>query len=292
MAMNHKNIRWISLMAGTLFLASACSDDGSGQSTPPDKGVIGKDSKASGKDGKASGKDGSKPNPDKGAPTPGFTGWRDLSGKVPAPGRHTATRLKDGRVLFAGGMIYDSGPKGSVKAWLYNPTSHTVKSVGDMAQRRASHQAVLLDGGKVLVMGGLEGSSYKPLAEAELFDPKTNKWSKVANMPDKRASHKAVKLNNGKVMVVGGYGTGTTYYDSFNLYDPQTRSWVSPALSMKYRRSAHDATLLPDGRLVISGGWGGTGSDTTKYDNLTSVELFDTVKNTLAESKGKLSAKI
>ena len=290
--MNLKTVGWtLGVLAGALLLAGACSDEGPEEGTPLDKGVAGKDSKIPGKDGKVPGKDGSKPNPDKGPPNPGFTGWRDLPGKGPLAGSHTATLLKDGRVLMAGGLIYETGSKASAKAWIYNPANQAINPVPDMKQPRGGHQAVLLNDGTVLVMGGREGSAYKPLAQAELFDPKTKTWSKVADMPGTRSSHRAVKLANGKVLVVGGYGLGSTYYDSFIMYDPKSKTWVSPALTMKYRRSAADITLLPNGKLVISGGWGGTGSDLTKFDQLTSLEIYDTLKITLMESKGKLITK-
>ena len=286
------SIRWTCvLLSAALALAAACSDDGPAEVTPTDQGVVGKDSKTTGKDGKVPGKDGNKPNPDKGAPNPGFTGWRDLPGKGPLAGGHTATLLQDGRVLMAGGLIYESGSKGSAKAWLYNPANQSFNPVADLKVARGGHRAVLLNDGKVLIMGGRAGSSYNPLAEAELFDPKTKTWTKVADMPGKRSAHSAVKLASGKVLVVGGYGGNNIYYDSFVMFDPKSKSWVSPALTMKYRRSAADATLLPGGKLVISGGWGGTGSDSTKFDQLDSVEIYDTVKITLSESKGKMVTK-
>ena len=68
---------------------------------------------------------------------------------------HTATLLKNGKVLITGGhkdrhadiMIYSS-------AELYDPLLNTFTVTGNMTIRRHKHDATLLNDGKVLITGG------------------------------------------------------------------------------------------------------------------------------------------
>src|SRR5215470_20210211 len=60
----------------------------------------------------------------------------------------SATLLKDGRVLVAGGD--DSG----TSAELYNPTTGTWSATGSMSVARFGQTATLLTDGRVLVVGG------------------------------------------------------------------------------------------------------------------------------------------
>ena len=77
---------------------------------------------------------------------------------------HTATLLRDGRVLVAGG--------GSAE--LYDPASGTWSATASMLEVRSGHTATLLPDGRVLVASGngMEiGIGGVMLASAELYDP-------------------------------------------------------------------------------------------------------------------------
>src|SRR5439155_10208761 len=78
---------------------------------------------------------------------------------------HTATLLADGKVVVTGGQ----GLSGYLKSTeLYDPTSNTWTSQGDMGSTRETQTATLLSNGEVLVAGGYNGSD---LPSADLFDP-------------------------------------------------------------------------------------------------------------------------
>ena len=81
---------------------------------------------------------------------------------------HTATLLRDGQVLFAGGE--DNNGHALQSAELYNPGSGTFRTVGQMLTAHDSHTATLLGDGRVLIAGGFGGASGVSSA-AELFDP-------------------------------------------------------------------------------------------------------------------------
>jgi hypothetical protein len=71
--------------------------------------------------------------------------------------------LSNGKVLITGGRIAPDTPVAATD--LYDPSTHTWSSGGDMSVVRAGHSAVTLRDGRVLVMGGL---SPDPAATASV----------------------------------------------------------------------------------------------------------------------------
>jgi hypothetical protein len=71
-----------------------------------------------------------------------------------------------------------------------------------MTTIRWAHTATLLDDGKVLVAGGLDGSNNY-LASAELYDPISGTWKATGSMTAGRAAHTATLLATGQVLVTG-----------------------------------------------------------------------------------------
>src|SRR5947208_1333263 len=67
---------------------------------------------------------------------------------------HSATLLKNGKVLIAGGF---SGSTLS-EAEIYDPALKTFRSVGQMSVERSGHSATILPDGKVLIAGGYNGN--------------------------------------------------------------------------------------------------------------------------------------
>lgn len=140
---------------------------------------------------------------------------------------HSATLLRDGRVLVAGGSGSD-GPLASAE--LCDPGSRTWTATGSMTEGRYNHSATLLPDGRVLVAGGGTSSSIHPgldaLASAELYDPSSGSWTLTAGMIEARYGHTAMLLRDGKVLVAGGDGGGDRLEPlaSAELYDPGSGS--------------------------------------------------------------------
>jgi Galactose oxidase, central domain/Kelch motif len=177
---------------------------------------------------------------------------------------HTATLLRNGKVLVAG----DSASP--TLAQLYDPATGTWTATGKMVTTQEFGTATLLPDGKVLVAGG--GSEFAR-ASAELYDPGSGSWTATGSMTTPRQGHTATLLLDGRVLVAGGInvdGKDNAHLASAELYDPATGIWTRTG-SMVATRFKHAATLLPDGRVLVAGG-GGSGSQQFAFP---SAELYD-----------------
>jgi len=134
---------------------------------------------------------------------------------------HTATLLRDGRVLIVGGETILPG-KLSMQvtcdsAEIYDPKSGTFSQIGKTSTERWQHTATLLNNGKVLIAGG---TSPIGVGTAELFDPQTSSFEPVGNMVVARESHTAELLSDGRVLIVGGLNIHDGYLSSAELFYP------------------------------------------------------------------------
>ncbi len=167
---------------------------------------------------------------------------------------HTATLLRSGKVLIAGGMTRNGVWLDSAE--LYDPSSGRFVPASRLHAQRAGATATLLPSGKVLIAGGSDGSG-KSLTSAELYDPDTGSFSVTGNLNGPRASAIAVLLKTGKVLIAGGNAADDDdQLTTAELYDPAT-GLFSFTGSMHGRRSAFTAVALKDGRVLLAGGLSG-----------------------------------
>jgi hypothetical protein len=151
---------------------------------------------------------------------------------------HTATLLKDGRVLIVGGIgsvstkscdkecdgngckPYCKVAEATSDIEIYDFTKGEFSKVGKLNIPRALHTATLLDDGRVLIAGGtravrlyLVPEDSKPFVmpdaiddastSIEIFDPQNNSVKKVDSSVA-RAMHTAYMAKNGKIYAIGG----------------------------------------------------------------------------------------
>jgi hypothetical protein len=110
---------------------------------------------------------------------------------------HTATLLKDGRVLIAGGYLENQGLD---TLEIFDPHGETFTILPvSLTVGRSSHSANLLPDGSVLFAGGysLDNSATD---RSDLFDLANLSMTEGPRMETARGAHAAVALSKGKVL--------------------------------------------------------------------------------------------
>ena len=130
--------------------------------------------------------------------------WTTGPDMITPHAHHTATLLRDGRVLITGGLIQDRlDGRVSAAAELFDPVEGSWSETAAMLQPRWGHGATLLDDGIVLVTGGLVNSA-ESLRSAETYDPSSGMWTATRGMEQGRGDHTSTLLADGTVLVAGG----------------------------------------------------------------------------------------
>jgi hypothetical protein len=181
----------------------------------------------------------------------------------------TATLLKNGKVLIAGGGKLNNGGYNDVysSAELFDPVTGRFTPTGSMTSARDHAMATLLANGKVLIAGGNGCDDPKHctnvdvgarLNSAEMYDPANGKFTRSGSMTDYRTGELAAAtlLPDGKVLIVGDSEVA-------DVYDPSTGRFV---------RTGNDpmnfatATLMHNGRVLVTG---------ESWDNDIVAQLYD-----------------
>jgi hypothetical protein len=140
--------------------------------------------------------------------------------------KHTATLLRDGTVLIAGGI---NASDYLYSAEIYYPKMGVfLSTTGDMSQRRASAAAVMLDNGKVLIAGGDDGIS-------NVRDPDNNNYYEFYDDPGDPNDDTDDPWDD------------VISENTADLFDPLDGIFSQTNQGMAPRRSGHTATLLKKG---------------------------------------------
>jgi hypothetical protein len=182
---------------------------------------------------------------------------------------HSATLLKDGRVLVIGGLTTNRMLE---SCEIFDPITRQWSFTDSLLIERGWHSAVLLQNGKVLVTGGGNLDSLA-IFTCELFDPVTEKWEIAGVTSFPHSNHTSVLLADSLILLAGGV-IGPASWEIFN---PKTFSsmYVGTLPFQKYESTLH---LLHDARVISVGGWiyeGGwilpTATCLMYYPNVTSI---------------------
>ncbi len=191
-----------------------------------------------------------------------------------ARSHHTATLLKNGKVLIAGGQGARQGTV-TFSAELFDPVSGKFESLG--AQRlvapRTYHTATLLDSGQVLIVGGTDWQTPRAPSSAELYDPVENSFTLLeSTLSARNEMPQTVKLTSGHVMVLNGQGA--------DVFDPLTKTFTAMPGPLKARNYEAVTALFDGGALVL----GGLSGDTITA----SVERYDALRGSF-RAAGRLA---
>jgi hypothetical protein len=212
--------------------------------------------------------------------------------------RHTATLLRDGRVLITGGIdSHGGGGAATSTAELYDPSTGSFSLGSSMATARADHTATRLDSGKVLIVGGWNGHAadssddppWDPLF-AELFDPASGKFEYTGTMSTTRIGHRAIRLASGKVLVLGGVPSVQNIHSQppdpqyAEVYDPAGGTFAA-AGNFTISRTDYSATLLTNGLVLVAGG-------AQANVAVTWADLLDPLAGSLTDTGGLITARV
>jgi hypothetical protein len=229
-------------------------------------------------------------------------GYRPIAAMAAGRALHTATGLHNGQYSNQDGVFISGGGNGTLlspvstdSTEVYDPRTHSFSAGPVMAYSRAMHQSVLLDNGKVLILGGSDTNGIVAIGN-EIYDPVTNTLSPAAAMLQGRSGHIATKLANGKVLVTGGvpsFTGGTTNLpavlngamNTAEVYDPATDSWTAVSGTMGDRRMGHAQIMYAGGTKVLV--CGGINGGTTFFGQgvptwSATADIYDVATNSIS----------
>ena len=169
---------------------------------------------------------------------------------------HTATLLRDGKVLVAGG--YDGGDYTVDAAELYDPDTGSWTAIANTHRngRPKCLGCLGYDGWAILLQDGtllfMRTSSEAPFAE--IYDPAAGTWTALAQ-PAELGYRAATLLSDGTVLVADPHNPEgpPPPCTAAALYDPRTGSWTTASTMLRCGNGSSQ-TLLLDGTVLVAGG--------------------------------------
>ncbi len=162
---------------------------------------------------------------------------------------HSLVLLTDGRIMVAGGRVNCTESTDTIEF------AHPIRREWQLSPKRlpyklSEHQAVVLIGGNVLLMGGNSGDEQEITNKCLIFIVDADIFLSVTPMNMEREAFAACLMPDGHVLVCGGSletSSSSVYCEIFNT---TTGAW-SPAASMNHSRSFHTLLPFPDGPVVV-----------------------------------------
>jgi hypothetical protein len=142
------------------------------------------------------------------------TGWSAGSIVVSVPPAATTGYVK----VTVGGVV-SNGVNFTVATATFTLT-------GSLATGRMFQTATLLNGGTVLVAGGVDGFQYLPISSVELYSPVTGTVTTTGNLNTARIFNTATLLMNGHVLIAGGSDSNWNQIGAAELYDPASGTFT------------------------------------------------------------------
>ncbi len=209
-----------------------------------------------------------------GAPPERYLADADLTGEtfeplvaVPAPrADHTATRLRGGEVVLAGGTDGVSPALASVERFV--PATEAFVPAAPLRLARRAHAAAPVGKREVLVVGG-EDAAGAVVEIAELYDAGRDVWSDAGALVVPRTAAAAVAVSSGRVLVFGGRDAAGVPVAAVELWRADTRAFEVIATLSEPSAELH---AVGEGGLAFAGPGVGAAGPTATLDAFTADE--------------------
>lgn len=187
---------------------------------------------------------------------------------------HGTVELDSTRVLFIGGGSDLSTITSSIS--LYNLQTASLLGTYNLLNARRNLGSILLDNGKILVVGGNTTVSSNSVTSSEIFNPNLGIASVSGNMNLARTSPKLVKLSNGRVLIYGGQDSAGKFVKELELFNSSTETFQN--LGILFGELENFTIQNIENTLIVAGG-----SIQSSNSNLTYIlnsENFSVTKST------------
>lgn len=199
--------------------------------------------------------------------------WSEVVPMTEPRAAATATVLKEGEVLIAGGYnLLTEGTDWKPSTELFDPDTRAWRPAAPMLAARVAPLAALLRDGRVLAVGvDAATSCCDQTVGAEIFDPTTDSWSTTSAPPEMRDVETITALPDGRALAIGHYGPPDSAPESWTieaaLYDPADSTWSPTQPPLATRDHGATATLLGTGEVLLAGGYEEKGFVTIPADH-------------------------
>jgi hypothetical protein len=160
---------------------------------------------------------------------------------------HSATLLRDGRVLIVGGR----GEKVHAVAEIFDAKTLRFTLTGSLRTARYKHTAGLLPDGRVLVAGGSDERDWSGnLSSTEIYDPETGQFTSAPSLinPRFKLPENAVTVAAGRLLIAGGS-------KDVELFDSGAGNFVVASGKISGPWHFMTETRLTDGSVLLAGGY-------------------------------------
>lgn len=211
--------------------------------------------------------------------------WEDAAAVSQRPfvGDHHAADVFNGKLYLFGGLGIGAG-----KVQIYDPTTNRWTLGVDMPFAAGSSVSAVING-EVYVAGGIVGEATT--AQMAKYNPTTDAWTRLAPLPQGR-NHAAAATDGSKFYLFGGRGPGSgdgnvvaNGFDTVQIYDPATNSWVSSLdaastlAPLPQARGGMGKAVFVDGEFYVIGGETLTGNGATGDKVYDRVDIYDPQAN-------------
>jgi len=205
--------------------------------------------------------------------------WASMGTMADSRTDAASVALPDGRTLIVGGTVADGSATDSIA--IFDPSDHSVSTVGQLSTARVGHTATLLKDGRILIVGGLANGLI--LSDIEAVDLVAGTSTPIGMMAQPRTGHAAARLTDDRVLIVGGETSDGVVLASAEIFNLETQTTTPTASPLSIPRVGATATTLIDNRVLVAGGRNGLQQD------LASAELYYSFSETFDPTDTQLS---